>query len=110
MFYTSGLVYRVLLSFPFWLGVFYIFKAKSEPLYPMVIFVLFEMSALAYLIDGLELRKALPHMPFVYIVAFWFLDKYDTGRLRFKNSEDFKVLFWTVMVLFVLMICYWNFR
>jgi len=110
MFYTAGLIYRVLLAFPFWLGVLYIFKTKTEQLYPIVLFTLMEMSALAYLIDGLELRKALPHMPYIFIVAFWFMDKYDSKLIKFKNEIGFKQMFWIVMVIFVALMSYWNFR
>jgi len=110
MFYTSGLVYRVLLAFPFWFGVVHIYKTKSEKLYPLIIFTLMEMAALAYLIDGLELRKSLPHMPFVFIIAFWFLDKYDNRVIKFKKDKSFKNFFWSVMITLVLMIIYWNFR
>jgi hypothetical protein len=36
-----------------------------------------EMVALAVMNDGLELRKALPHLPIFYIATFWFMSKYD---------------------------------
>lgn len=110
MFYTAGLIYRVLLAFPFWLGVLYVIKTRSERLYPLIIFTIIEMSALAYLIDGLELRKAMPHMPYVFIVAFWFLDKYDNKLIRFKSDSSFKQLFWGAMIVLVGLMCYWNFR
>jgi hypothetical protein len=110
MFYTSGLIYRILLAFPFWLGVSYIIKTKSTKLYPLLIFILMEMSALAYLMDGLELRKALPQMPIIFIIAFWFLDKYDNKIIEFKKDKKFKQFFYTIMILLVLMIGYWNFR
>lgn len=110
MFYTTGLIYRILLAFPFWFGVVYVFKTKSEKLYPFILFTIMEMSALAYLIDGLELRKALPHMPFIFIVAFWFLDKYDNRVIRFRKNIVFKQFFWTVMIMLTLIITYWNFR
>ncbi len=110
MFYTSGLIYRVLLSFPFWAGIFYIYKTKNSRLYPLALFIFMEMSALAYLIDGLELRKALPHIPFVYIIAFWFMDRYDREIIKIRRDKSFRKLFWTVMVTLTLMICFWNLR
>ena len=110
MFYTTGLVYRMLLAFPFWLGVFYIIKTRSGQLYPLIIFIIMEMSALAYLMDGLELRKALPQMPIIFIISFWFLDKYDNKIIKFRKDRSFKRFFYTVMILLVLMILYWNFR
>lgn len=110
MFYTAGLIYRVLLAFPFWLGVLYVVKRKVERLYPLIIFTFMEMSALAYLIDGLELRKAMPHIPYIFIVAFWFLDKYDRKLIKFRGDTSFKRLFWGSMVVLVILMCYWNFR
>jgi hypothetical protein len=35
------------------------------------------MIALAIMNDGLELRKAMPHICTFYIAAFWFISKYD---------------------------------
>ena len=110
MFYTSGLIYRVLLSFPFWLGIIYIYKEKIYKLYPLTIFVIMEMLALIFLIDGLELRKAMPHMPVVYILAFWFLDRYDNGIIKIKKSNRFRRFFYTSMFILIFLIFYWNIR
>jgi len=110
MLYGPGLIYRVLLSFPFWLGVKYIYKSKNYILYPLVIFVLMEMSALTIIMEGLELRKALPHLPFVFIIAFWFLDKYDNKILVFKRPKRFQQLFKISMFILLIMIFYWNFK
>ena len=110
MLYGPGLIYRVLLSFPFWLGVKYIYKSKNYILYPLVIFVLMEMSALTIIMEGLELRKALPHLPFVFIIAFWFLDKYDNKILVFKRPKRFQQLFKISMFILLIIIFYWNFK
>ena len=109
-FFASGLIYRVLLAFPFWLGIRYIFKTKSYKIYPLVIFVLMEMMALALLLEGLELRKALPHIPIVFIIAFWFLDKYDNKIIVFKRSKQFKLFFKFSMFLLAMIILFWNFK
>src|SRR5690625_3857223 len=45
-FYSSGLIYRVLLAFPFWLGVYLAFRYKVRSAYPLIIFVLMEMISL----------------------------------------------------------------
>ena len=110
MFYTSGLIYRVLLSFPFWLGIFYIYKQRVSSLYPLALFVIFEMSGLTFLIDGLELRKALPHIPIVFIIAFWFLDKYDRGEIEIKRKKIFEIFFYISMSILIILIIYWNNR
>lgn len=110
MFYAPGLIYRVFLSFPFWLGIIYIYKTKSYKLYPLTIFILIEMFALIFLIDGLELRVCLPHIPFVFIVAFWFLDNYDRKAIIPKRRKRFKKFFYFSMTLLVFLIFSWNFR
>ena len=46
-------------------------------MFPLFTFVFLEMLGLSVALDGLELRKALPHIPFFIIAAFWFMFKYD---------------------------------
>ncbi len=110
MFYASGLIYRMLLAIPFWLGVFYIFKKGFTSLYPISLFIIFEMSALTFLMDGLELRKAISHIPFIFIVAFWFLDKYDRDLIKIKRKRLFKEFFYTSVISLIFIIYYWNNR
>jgi hypothetical protein len=110
MLYTSGLIYRVLLAFPFWLGVIFIIKGKEAKLYPLIIFIIMEMTALTFLMDGLELRKALPHIPIVFVVAFWFLNQYDMKKIQFKNIKRFRWFFNTSLLVLTLLMFYWNFR
>lgn len=109
-FFGAGLIYRVLLAFPFWIGIRYVFKTKSYMLYPLAIFVVLEMSSLALILEGLELRKALPHLFGVYIIAFWFLDKYDSKSISIKKRKRFKYFFRFSMFILFLIIFYWNFK
>jgi len=110
MLYTSGLIYRVLLAFPFWLGIIFIYKGKHSKLYPLIIFTFMEMFALILLMDGLELRKALPHIPIVFVIAFWFLNQYDTKKIQFKNVKRFEWFFNFSLLILTLLMFYWNFR
>lgn len=110
MFYASGLIYKMLISIPFWIGVFYIFKEGFYKLYPIVLYIIFEMSALIFLMDGLELRKAISHIPFIFIVAFWFLDRYDRDLIEIKRVKLFKYFFYMSVISFVFIIWYWNNR
>ncbi|NEW61433.1 hypothetical protein GSY74_09080, partial [Sulfurovum sp. bin170] len=109
-FYGPGLIYRILLAFPFWLGVIYIYSTKNYKLYPLTIFIVMEMASLIFILDGFELRKGLPHIPFVFVIAFWFLDKYDRKIIHFKNKKRFRIFFNFSMFFFTLIIFYWNFR
>jgi len=108
--YAPGLIYRVLLAIPFWIGSYYIFKRKNYLLYPLAIYVVFEMFALAFLLEGLELRKSMSHIPFVFIIAFWFLEQYDRKKIIIKKPQRFKLFFKILVSLLFLVIFYWNFR
>jgi len=108
--FAPGLIYRVLLAIPFWIGVRYIFKTKSYLLYPIVLFILMEMSALALLMEGLELRKSMPHIAMVYIVAFWFMDKYDNKLIVFRKKKRFKYFVNFSIFILGILILYWNFK
>jgi len=110
MFYAPGLIYRTLLSIPFWSAIIYIYKKNIYQLYPLAIFVVMEMLALIFLMDGLELRKAIPHIAIVFILAFWFLDNYDNGIIRVKKRKRFNQFFKFSIFTLVWLIFYWNFR
>jgi len=110
VFYSAGLLYRVLLGFPFWLGIIYIYKNRNYILYPLAIFVVAEMLALTFLMEGLECRKAIPHIPIVFIIAFWFLDQYDRKVIQFKKRKKIQRLFKFSSFILILLILYWNFK
>ncbi len=110
MFYAPGLIYRTILAVPFWLGVYYIYKQRLVLIYPITIFIFAEMASLVFLIDGLELRKAMPHIPLVFLIAFWFLDKYDHGQIIVKSKKRFEELLNLIFIILLAMIIYWNFR
>ena len=109
-FFSAGLLYRVLLVFPFWMAIFYIYKTKNDLVYPLIIFVITEMLVLVLLLEGLELRKSMPHIPLVFIIAFWFLDKYDRKIITFRKPKRFQYFFNFSMFMLILLVAYWNFR
>jgi hypothetical protein len=111
-FFSAGLIYKVLLSFFFWIGIYYVFKFKEDRLYPLIFFVFFEMVSLLIILEGLELRKSLPHFSMVYIIAFWFMDKFDHAAY-FKNkrlNQKIRIVFGFSSVLVFAMIWFWNVR
>jgi len=110
MFYAPGLIYRNLLAIPFWLGVFYMFKRKEYLLYPLFFFAILEMSFLVLIIDGLELRITMPHMPFVYLIAFWFMESFDKNRNFIKHKNTFMDFIYVIIAILILLMAYWNFR
>jgi hypothetical protein len=107
-FYSSGLFFRVLLAFPFWYGVLYVIRYGEYYLLPMVLFVLFEMFSLFIIFEGLELRKSLPHLPFVYIISFWFMDTYKSMPSNRKKRIKIMLIFYSIFVTFILI--FWNLR
>lgn len=106
--YSPGLIFRVLLSFPFLIGLYYLFRKRVSTLYPLALFTLMEMTSLFMILEGLELRKSLPHLPMVYIIGFWFMDIYNT-KLISKKSKIQK-LFISFCFVVSTIIIYWNFR
>lgn len=55
----------------------YCIRARHAIAYPLFVFAILEMSGLALVADGLELRKALPHIPIYILAAFWWMSEYD---------------------------------
>lgn len=107
-FFSSGLIFRVLIAFPFWVGAFYIVKRRNEYLYPLLIFIFLEMFSLALILEGLELRKSMIHLPLVYLIAFWFMNLYKIGLIRKKLIVKIGFSIYSIATLFFLII--WNFR
>jgi len=73
----SGLLFKFLLFFAFWKGFLLCIRNREENVIPVYIFCILEMIGLAIVNDGLELRKAMPHIPLFYVAAFWFMSQYD---------------------------------
>ena len=46
-------------------------------MYPLFFFVIMEMAGLCMVFDGLELRKAMPHVAIFILAAFWYMDQFD---------------------------------
>lgn len=111
-FYSAGLIYKVLLSVMFWFGVFYVFKFKAEMLYPLIFFAFFEMGSLLMIIEGLELRKSIPHFAMIYIIAFWFMDQFDLKKcfVKLKIRQRLQTIFSLSAACIFILILTWNIR
>lgn len=110
-FYSVGLILRVLISTSFWIGVYYVYREKAYKILPLIFFVIFEGFSLTFILEGLELRKTLPHLFSVYIVAFWFLDNFQNRNKFFVKSRKriFKSITFSI-TLFFFLILLWNFK
>lgn len=106
-FYASGLLFRVLLAAPFFVGAYYAFRRKYKRLYPLIFFFLANALGVAISVKGLEFRLSYPHMAMMYLVAFWMLAKYDYHRMK-RQLPAIAVYGWFVLV--VLGCVVWNLR
>lgn len=75
--FGAGLLFKYMLFFPYWKGFMYCIRSRNVIVYPMFVFTILEMSGLALVADGLELRKAIPHIPLFMLAAFWYMSEYD---------------------------------
>ncbi|BDX37492.1 hypothetical protein CYCD_08470 [Tenuifilaceae bacterium CYCD] len=109
--FSPGLIFRVLIGAVLWFGVFYIIKTREGDIFPLVLFYLLEAASLVYIMESLELRKSLPHFPMIYIISFWFLDKYNNlNHLNSNVKQRIRIIINLSSFLFALLIIYWNYR
>lgn len=101
-FYAPGLIVKLFLALPFWLGVTHFLRERQWQSIPIISFILLEMLATAVICASMELRKVLPHIPFMYISSFYAIYKYDQSEHREIPLQ--KVSF---LVIF-LMLFVWN--
>lgn len=104
IFYGAGLMYKLFLIIPFWIGIFYSIKKKNIAMIPLAMFTLLEMASTGYIYASLELRKVLLHIPLTYIIAFYGL---------FQLFQSVKIPFAVEMSSFLIivgMLMLWNVR
>lgn len=110
--FGAGLLFKFLLFFPFWKGFMLSLKTKTVEVFPLYLFTIMEMVGLCVVIDGLEVRKAVPHFAFFILAAFWYMDQFDKDATEEIRSTPY--YYWTYMgmrfsiiVVFVLTLT-WN--
>jgi len=106
--YAAGLLMRVLLAAPFWFGVVYIIKHRIKFFYGFLAMILIESAALVYIMESYELRYHLFHLPFVFLIAFFYLSEIATySKIKYRRTIHQLFAFTCFLILLVL---YWNFR
>lgn len=106
-FFASGLLFRILLAAPSFVGVYFAFRHKYKRLYPLIFFFLANALGVAISVKGLEYRLSHPHMAMMYLVAFWMLAIYDYHRMK-RQLPAIAVYSWFILVA---MVCFvWNLR
>lgn len=81
-FYGAGLTYRTFLILFYWVGLYFAIKRRNIYMMPMIVFVTIEMLATGIVMASQELRKVLPHVPFMYIIMFYGLYEWQSSDLR----------------------------
>ncbi len=104
-FYGAGLLYRLFLDIPFWVGIIYTIRRFNIQLIPLVLFVIIEMLATAYVLASIELRKVLPHIPFMSIIMFYGL--YELSQI--EDRPFVKMLVGSINYILVIgLVFLWN--
>jgi len=106
-FYSTGLVFRLLMSGMFLYGSFLIIKNRVVHIAPVLMFVLAEMFALSLILESFELRLNMPHFPFIYILSFYFYDNYIISKNKLRVNTN--ILNYCLLAS-VIIIIFWNFR
>lgn len=104
-FFSSGLLFKVFISFFSFMGIITILKNNNKVFYPITVFLLLEIGSLIYILESLELRKSLPHFPIFYIIGFWVL--YQISENKFITT---KKAFPVISIVLIGLVFYWNFR
>ena len=110
-FFSAGLLYKVLLSIPFLVGIYLVIIKKVKILFPILLFLLLEIFSLVLILEALELRKSLSHFPFVFLIIFWFIDQFENKSVLNLNQKQV-ITKMTYLSSFILLgiVVYWNFR
>ena len=87
--YGPGLLLKFILFLAFWNGFVLVLKKWEVTILPLFTFTILEMIALAIMNDGLELRKAMPHISTFYLAAFWFISDYDDRAAVERSAPAF---------------------
>lgn len=77
--FGAGLLFKLFLPLAFWMGFLKSVRHKYTEVIPLFAFIILEILGLSVALDGLELRKSMPHVPLYILTAFWFLSMIDTG-------------------------------
>lgn len=110
--FGSGLLFKLFLAFPFWIGLLLCIKEKVKKMFPLFVFSLLDIIGLALVNDGIEYRKAYPHVLAYILCSFWYLSEYDEdANDEVKNSPYYRrVRFLFHIVVFIIFVAtlIWN--
>lgn len=105
-FYSSGLLFKLLLVPFFYLGFLYNIKNMNFNIFPLYAFFIISSFFLMLLLDALEIRKSVIHLPCFYIASFAYLDQCDKNRIKRNIKTILRYSF--ILMFFVALL--WNFK
>lgn len=105
--FSPGLIFRNLAGILFLFGIYYVFKSKSFIVLPIVFFYIMEATSLVVILEGLELRKSLPHFISIYLVMFWVLFSIRSNSYIYILLKNLLKL---SAILIPIILIYWNLR
>lgn len=109
--YSSGLLYKTIISLFFLLSIYYSIKKRIGIVYPIIFYSIIEILSLVFILQALEIRKSMPHIPLVFLLCFWMMDKYQNKQQNLKITRSKINVFFLIYVLLVSsFILLWNFR
>ena len=86
--FGAGLLFKLLLPLAFWTGFWKSVRHKYTAVIPLYAFVILEILGLSVALDGLELRKSMPHVPLYILTAFWLLSMNDMDMEKGGTSHS----------------------
>lgn len=104
-FFGAGLTYKAFLAIPFLVGVYWAIRRFEVVMIPMVVFMMVEILAAAYVLASFELRKVLLHVPFMYIMSFYGLYQIENNEVS-KSLKHYLTFFYFAFAIGVLIL--WN--
>jgi len=107
-FYSVGLGFRVFISLFFFLGLIQSIKERDFVIMSLGLFAIIEILSLSIILEVFELRLDSPHMPALYIVAFYYVTSLKYNSIR-KIKRLKKIVFLYSFV-FGILILLWNLR
>ncbi len=106
--YASGLLFKVFISIPFWLGTWHILRKKMSKYYPFVFMSLMGLGVLIYIMEAYELRYHLTYFPFLFLIAFSYLNFYDSQSIIGNKAIGNRLNIGYIIVF--LLVLFWNSR
>jgi len=109
-YYAPGLFFRNITAFLFLASAFLCIKKRETVILPIVFFTLLEIFALGLLLESFELRKALPHFPFIIILFVYLLFKINNNKISHRAKRLISKTNRLYVVLITILILIWNLR